>query len=168
MIKQLQLPPQVAPAVESRASRSLELGATTALRVLRRPAMRTKLGLGDTQIDEAVRRGELPPPIALTESGRAIGWIEAEIDAHLAARMAARDQAMAAGHSRQPEWLKRSEAEQRHRKLHARESLDERPTREKYKLECRAVPSLHRPAPRRRATRDRPPPKRVQTQINNG
>jgi hypothetical protein len=33
------------------------------------------IGIGVTQIDEAIERGELPPLVSATESGRAVGWI---------------------------------------------------------------------------------------------
>jgi hypothetical protein len=38
------------------------------------PVVRGVLGLGITQAQLAVERGELPPPIPLTASGRAMGY----------------------------------------------------------------------------------------------
>jgi predicted DNA-binding transcriptional regulator AlpA len=43
------------------------------------PIARAVIGLGDTQTDEAIANGELPPPVKLTESGRATGWIGAQL-----------------------------------------------------------------------------------------
>lgn len=38
------------------------------------PIAKAVIGLGPTQTWEAVKRGELPPPVALTDSGYAKGW----------------------------------------------------------------------------------------------
>ena len=43
------------------------------------PIAKAVIGLGPTQTWEAVRRGELPPPIALTDSGSARGWTGAQL-----------------------------------------------------------------------------------------
>jgi predicted DNA-binding transcriptional regulator AlpA len=61
------------------------------MRILREPAVLEMLGLGASQLDEAVKRGEFPAPIKLTASGRAKGWFEHEVLAHIETRRAARD-----------------------------------------------------------------------------
>jgi hypothetical protein len=38
------------------------------------PVALNVIGLGPSQLDEAIERGELPPPLDLTPSGRAQGW----------------------------------------------------------------------------------------------
>jgi hypothetical protein len=38
------------------------------------PETRRIIGLRPTQIDEAVRNGDLPPPASVTSIGRAVGW----------------------------------------------------------------------------------------------
>jgi hypothetical protein len=43
------------------------------------PTARGVIGLGPTQTQEAIKRGELPPPIALTDSGIAKGWTGAQL-----------------------------------------------------------------------------------------
>ena len=58
--------------------------------VLRSPAVKAKTQMSETQIVEAAARGEFPKPFKILPKGRAIGWDEAEIDAHIAAQMAAR------------------------------------------------------------------------------
>ena len=38
------------------------------------PVARAVVGLGPTQTMEAIKRGELPPPISMSASGYAKGW----------------------------------------------------------------------------------------------
>jgi prophage regulatory protein len=60
-------------------------------RVLRLHAVEDKVGLRRSQIFEKIATGEFPKPIKLSSSGRAIGWIEAELEQYLDARIAERD-----------------------------------------------------------------------------
>ena len=60
-------------------------------RILRLPAVIEFAGIGRTQLFEYVQRGEFPRPIKITESGRAVGWIEEELVEWLKSRVAARD-----------------------------------------------------------------------------
>jgi prophage regulatory protein len=48
-------------------------------------------GLKRTQIDELIAKGEFPRPIKLSDSGRAIAWLEADLAEWQAKRIAARD-----------------------------------------------------------------------------
>jgi predicted DNA-binding transcriptional regulator AlpA len=59
--------------------------------VMRRPEAMSFVGLRDTMFDQAVREGELPPPIKVTDTGRAVVWLRSELEAWLAARIAKRD-----------------------------------------------------------------------------
>jgi prophage regulatory protein len=49
-------------------------------------------GLRRTQIGELIKAGEFPTPIKLSESGRAVAWLEADLIAWQASRIAARNQ----------------------------------------------------------------------------
>lgn len=60
------------------------------VRIIRRPAVRGKVGLSDTSIWRLIQSGGFPKPIAL--GTRAVGWIESEVDAWLEARSRARDE----------------------------------------------------------------------------
>jgi prophage regulatory protein len=60
------------------------------MRVLRRPDTRAKTGLCDATIDQKEAHGEFPRRVRLA-NGRAIGWLEHEVDAWLADRIAERD-----------------------------------------------------------------------------
>jgi predicted DNA-binding transcriptional regulator AlpA len=69
--------------------------AFTGPRLLRLPAVLAFSGYGRTQLFEAIKRKEFPTPIKLTESGRAIAWDEAELNAWKEARKAQRDRSAA-------------------------------------------------------------------------
>ena len=58
--------------------------------IIRLPQVKRRIGMGETQIEAAMARGEFPKPVKIFESGRAIGWFEDEIDAYLEERAAAR------------------------------------------------------------------------------
>ena len=53
------------------------------------------VGLRRTQIGELIKDGQFPKPVPLSDSGRAIAWLEADLIAWQNARIAARN-AMAA------------------------------------------------------------------------
>jgi predicted DNA-binding transcriptional regulator AlpA len=43
------------------------------------PVTLNVIGLGPTQINGAIARGELPPPVKITQSGRARGWLGSQL-----------------------------------------------------------------------------------------
>lgn len=59
-------------------------------RILRRGEVTMRTGLSNATIHREIQAGRFPKPIALGR--RAVGWIEAEIDAWLDARMRGRDE----------------------------------------------------------------------------
>jgi len=59
--------------------------------VLRRPEVEARTGLGCSTIYEGIKAGTFPAPIQL--GPKSVGWVESEINAWLAARIAARDAA---------------------------------------------------------------------------
>jgi prophage regulatory protein len=61
----------------------------TPMRILRRPEVELRTGLSNSQRDILEARGEFPRRVPL--GPRTVGWIEAEIDAWCAERIAARD-----------------------------------------------------------------------------
>jgi prophage regulatory protein len=61
--------------------------------VLRIPEVLGYCGLSVTTFRELVDSGDLPQPIRISEHGRALAWLRSELDAWLASRVAARDQA---------------------------------------------------------------------------
>ncbi len=65
-------------------------------RLLRKQEVQQIVGLGRTQLDDAVRRGAFPAPIRVTAGGRRVAWLAHEVEAHLELRIAARDRAAAA------------------------------------------------------------------------
>ena len=54
------------------------------VRILRKPGVAGRTGLGKSTIDQLVRRGEFPRPIRLTR--HAIGWRVEDVDAWLSER----------------------------------------------------------------------------------
>lgn len=55
--------------------------------ILRLPAVKTRTGLSRSTIYLRVAEGSFPAPVSL--GGRAVGWIEAEVDAWLNQRIEA-------------------------------------------------------------------------------
>jgi predicted DNA-binding transcriptional regulator AlpA len=53
---------------------------------------RKYFGYGPTQIDEKIKSGEIPAPVALSASGRAKGWLGQQIIEHHRRLMAAAEQ----------------------------------------------------------------------------
>lgn len=51
----------------------------TALKILRRKQVESRIGLSRSTIYERIKTGTFPPPISL--GSRSVGWIESEIDA---------------------------------------------------------------------------------------
>lgn len=59
--------------------------------VLRKHDAQVFVGLKGTAFDRKVKNGELPKPIKLSDSGKAIAWVRSELEAWLASRIAKRD-----------------------------------------------------------------------------
>jgi len=59
--------------------------------VLRKHDAQAFVGLKGTAFDEKVKNGDLPKPIKLTDSGKAVGWVTAELEQWLQRRIAKRD-----------------------------------------------------------------------------
>jgi prophage regulatory protein len=60
-------------------------------RFLRRKELLQFIGLRSTALDEEIKAGRFPRPVPLSDSGRAIAWIESDIVAWQDARIAARN-----------------------------------------------------------------------------
>jgi hypothetical protein len=52
------------------------------------PVAKGVIGLEDTQIDDKIKSGELPPLVKAFESGRATGWTGAQLIAFMEQRLA--------------------------------------------------------------------------------
>ena len=62
----------------------LETAALHPNAIVRKSEGRKYFGLGPSQLAEAIKRGEIPAPFPLTESGRAQGWTGQQILDHQA------------------------------------------------------------------------------------
>lgn len=65
------------------------------MRVLRTPDVQNKTGYCERQLRELEARGEFPRRFQLSPGGRAIGWLEQEVDSWIEARAASRQQVAA-------------------------------------------------------------------------
>ncbi len=68
--------------------------------VLRLPAVKARTGLSRSTIYLRVSQGAFPAPVSL--GGRAVGWIEAEVNGWLTAQIEKRREQAPAGRSPQP------------------------------------------------------------------
>ena len=59
-------------------------------RIVRRRDLPQFVGLQRTQINELIKHGEFPKPIPLSDTGRAVGWVEDELAAWQRGRIAKR------------------------------------------------------------------------------
>ena len=59
------------------------------LRVIRHKQVRSKLQISSAKLFDMVARGQFPKPFALIPGGRAVGWLEADVDAWITSRKAA-------------------------------------------------------------------------------
>ena len=57
----------------------------TVLAILRRPQVEARTGLARSTIYDRIKAGTFPAPVSLGE--KAVGWVESEIDAWIAARI---------------------------------------------------------------------------------
>jgi predicted DNA-binding transcriptional regulator AlpA len=60
-------------------------------RLIRLSELPLYVGLRRTQIGELIKAGEFPRPIPLSDTGRAVAWLEADIVAWQARRLAKRE-----------------------------------------------------------------------------
>lgn len=69
---------------------ALKSGATKAVVLERKPEVLRRTGLSNTALYSAMSRGLFPRPVSLG-TGRAVAWLQSEVDAFIAARIAERD-----------------------------------------------------------------------------
>lgn len=61
-------------------------------RLLKRPEVREKTSLSDSELYRQIAAGSFPRPIRLTPNGRAVAWLESEVDAWIESRLAEREE----------------------------------------------------------------------------
>ena len=59
------------------------------LRVIRHKQVCAKLQISSAKLFDMVARGQFPKPFTLIPGGRAVGWLEADVDAWITSRKAA-------------------------------------------------------------------------------
>lgn len=63
---------------------------TPTKRLLKRPEVREKTSLSDSEMYRQIGAGTFPRPIRLTPNGRAVAWLESEVDTWIENRIADR------------------------------------------------------------------------------
>ncbi len=63
--------------------------------LIREPRVLSKLGISHSTLWKKVAEGQFPSPIKLDPTGRAVAWVESEIDALIDAAIERRDAAIA-------------------------------------------------------------------------
>lgn len=68
---------------------SIDEQFNTNLRLIRKTALLDKVGVSNTQIYNLIKKEGFPKPVPL--GGRAVAWVESEVDAWILNRMNERD-----------------------------------------------------------------------------
>lgn len=63
------------------------------MRIIRKPEVEAKVGICDRELRDLEREGHFPKRFQITPNGRAVGWVETEIDDWIAQRAATREAA---------------------------------------------------------------------------
>ena len=69
------------------------MNAASGERILRMRELSQRLQLSPSRLYGLIAEGKFPPPFQLVPSGRAVGWLECEVDAWLRARRSVDDRA---------------------------------------------------------------------------
>jgi prophage regulatory protein len=51
-----------------------------AVKLLRKPVVLDRLGISNSAFYDGIKTGKFPRPVKIDPDGRAVGWLEAEID----------------------------------------------------------------------------------------
>lgn len=57
-----------------------DANATTGLRVIRNALVRNKLAVSEAKLFDMIAKGVFPKPFPLIPGGRAVGWLESDVD----------------------------------------------------------------------------------------
>lgn len=55
-------------------------GNTDSLRIVRNAQVRTKLDVSEAKLFDMIAKGLFPAPFQIVPGGRAVGWLESEVD----------------------------------------------------------------------------------------
>lgn len=65
---------------------------TISKRLLKRPEVRERTSLSDSELYRQIAAGTFPRAIRLTPNGRAVAWLESEVEAWIESRLAEREE----------------------------------------------------------------------------
>jgi prophage regulatory protein len=69
-------------------SPAVAAASTQEIRIIRHDRVCEKLRLSSAKLFDMVARGQFPRPFTIVPGGRAVGWLEADVDAWILARRA--------------------------------------------------------------------------------
>ncbi len=73
---------------KERAGTAQAASRPSEVRIIRHDRVCEKLRLSSAKIFDMVARGQFPRPFTIVPGGRAVGWLEADVDAWILARRA--------------------------------------------------------------------------------
>lgn len=68
-------------------------GAPPPVRVIRHTEVRKKLNVSSAKLFDMIAKGQFPRPFTIVPGGRAVGWLEADVEAWILARKAGEEEA---------------------------------------------------------------------------
>lgn len=79
--------------MQSKLNESVNRSAPS--RIVRHRDVRAKLSVSAATLFDLIARGEFPRPFTIVPGGRAVGWLEADIDEWIKVRRASREERVA-------------------------------------------------------------------------
>ncbi len=65
-----------------------ELPSQNSIRIVRHAEVRTKLDVSESKLFDMIARGIFPAPFQIVPGGRAVGWLESDVDSWILTRRA--------------------------------------------------------------------------------
>jgi prophage regulatory protein len=65
---------------------SKDSNASPAIRLVRHAQVRQKLDVSEAKLFDMIARGQFPKPFQIIPNGRAVGWLESDVDDWILAR----------------------------------------------------------------------------------
>jgi prophage regulatory protein len=68
------------------APKDTKSAADQSVRIVRHAKVRQKLDVSEAKLFDMIARGQFPPPFQIIPGGRAVGWLESDVDSWILAR----------------------------------------------------------------------------------
>ena len=69
-------------------NQDIEVTNPASLRIVRHSCVRTKLSVSEAKLFDMIAKGLFPAPFQIIPGGRAVGWLESDVDEWILARKA--------------------------------------------------------------------------------